>query len=435
MRLRTFGVRLTATVSTVLFVACPTSASAVIALKPIHLEPSHHIAWEADKSTGGDVCTVESHDECQSLKSTTEAGGFDYPDSVAADPRTGNMFVAEIDDDRVQELTAAGAFVSMFGGDVNKTSDKSASARQAERDVCTAASEDACGAGVGGTAIGLLDEPASVAVDPETGDFYVLEIAAGDLRVDKYTRDGRFLWRIGKDVNLTTRANLCTAQEIDLAGARCGGGRENSSDSTEHGAFKFANQSGDLLAAGGPENLLYVGDEHRVQVFGSNGEWKREILLASLSAQPHSSIVALALQRSGDLYVVYRVGPVENYLPTEHANIVRKFNPHGDQVAEYPIRARSPVSVDSINGLAIDPYGRLALIGVDVGPPPNGRFGLLLNAATGRLISEFTPPVDDDGIAFNGEDELYFATAVDQEVAVYAPALPEDLAIEPVGGF
>ena len=64
-----------------------------------------------------------------------------------------------------------------------------------------------------------------------------------------------------------------------------------------------------MLAVGGPEDLLYVGDEHRVQEFkASNGEYKSEIPLTSISAEPESKVVALAVDATGDVYLAYGVG-------------------------------------------------------------------------------------------------------------------------------
>jgi hypothetical protein len=319
------------------------------------LVPASHIGWRADRTTGGSICTVASGDECQRSAPTSAAGGFNYPDSVAVDPRTGHVYVAEITNDRVQQLTATGAFVSMFGLDVNRAT------------------------------AGQMDSPESIAVNPLTGAAYVLLLGPGGFHLERFTREGKFVWRVD--------------------------------------ALKFANQSGDLLAVGGPEKLVYVGDEHRVQVFGVDGSWKREIPLASLSAAPQSSVVALALAPSGELYLVYRAGAAESYLPSERANVVRKFNPRGEQVAEYTVAARSAGALDSIDGMALDRSGELAVIGVEAGAGASARFGLLLNARTGTPIGEFTPPIDNDGIAF-GDGALYVTTAVDQEVVVYAPAPP-----------
>ncbi|MFZ1154377.1 MAG: hypothetical protein WAN93_05670, partial [Solirubrobacteraceae bacterium] len=130
---------------------------------------SAHFGWKVDESSKGNACAVASADRCRPAVPSHSAGGFIYPGSVATDPRTGNIYVADIDNYRVQEMTAAGAFLSMFGWDVNKTKDRQRGATQAEKNVCTAASGDLCTAGVPGTAAGQLSYPSSVAVDPVTG--------------------------------------------------------------------------------------------------------------------------------------------------------------------------------------------------------------------------------------------------------------------------
>ena len=418
--MRALGSRLIAVVALVFLMAHLTLDGSAYASTPAGLAPSAHIGWQANKTTGGNVCAVASYDECQVSKQSGGAGGFDYPAAAAIDPKTGNVYVAEVNNARVQQITAQGAFVSMFGWDVNETNDRRAGATQEEKNVCTAASKDVCKAGVAGKGAGQLDSPGSVAVDPLTQDVYVLEIESGDVRVDKYTREGRFLWRVGKGVNLTTKGNLCRAREIE-AGVRCGAGALNSSESLERGAFKFAQEPGDLLAAGGPEDLLYVGDEHRVQVFAPDGSWRREILLSSISAKPASSVVALALQASGALYLVYRVGNGETELPSEQADVVHRFNPSGEQVAEYLVGGGSPGASESINAMAVGQSGQFAVMGVKLGGSSPGRFGLLYGAGMGAGWTRFVSPADNDGIAFSGDGELYVTTAIDQEVAVYDP--------------
>lgn len=408
-------------------------AHAVGTTAPITLVPSIYSGWEVDKTTGGNICTVASEHRCQSRsRASGGAGGFNYPGSVAADARTGDVYVADIANNRVQELTARGAFVAMFGWDVNRTNDGRVGAERAEKNVCTAASGDVCTVGVPGTAAGQLSSPVSVAVDPATGDVYVLEINAGDFRVDKYTSDGRFVWMIGKHVNRSTGGNICTAREIERARVRCGPGSESASGSTEPSAFKCSQQSGDLLVVGGPGNLLYIGDEQRVQVFGTDGRWKRNIVLASLSSEAHSSVLALTVDASGDLYLVYRAGAIGTYLPAERANIIHRFNSRGEQVAEYTVNAKRPGAWDTISGVAVDRSRRLAAIGVEAGIGAAPRFGLLYDANTGALISGFIPPSDNDGVAFNGAGDLYVAATDDHEIVAYAPAPLAELVTGPV---
>jgi hypothetical protein len=75
---------------------------------------------------------------------------------------------------------------------------------------------------------------------------------------------------IGKEVNETRKDDLCTATSKDT----CGPGVMTESGSSQPGGFGFAQFDGDLLAVGGPEDLLYVGDDQRVQEFDAQGEWK-----------------------------------------------------------------------------------------------------------------------------------------------------------------
>jgi hypothetical protein len=388
---------------------------------------SSYIGWNADAATGRNVCTVASYDECQSRIRSGRAGGFNYPYSVAVNSRTGNFYVAEIENHRVQELKANGAFVSMMGWKVNQTKDKEPKASQAEKNVCTAASHDVCSAGSAGRSADQMDSPASVVVDQDTGDLYVLQIGVGDFRVDKYAQDGRFIWRVGLEVNLVTRGNLCKASEVQRAEVRCGAGAPNVSQNLRHGAFKFPNQSGNLLAVDGPKHLLYVGDEHRVQIFSTNGKWKGEIPLVSISALPHSSVVALALSATGELYLVYRVGKMETYSPNEHANIVYEFNLKNELAKKYLVKAGGSNTIDSINAIATDRLGRLAVLGVAVGGDAPGRFGLLYDSIAGNLITGFTPPIDNDGVAFNNDDDLYVATAIGHQIVIYTTTVASAL--------
>ena len=121
----------------------------------------------------------------------------------------------------------------------------------------------------------------SIAVDPTNDDFYVAEIVAYDKngggrfgeRVQKFSAGGQFILEIGKDVNETTGGNLCSREE-EIAGTKCKGPLGETTPEggdTEPGAFGFDESGGGMLTVGGPEDLLYVGDEHAVQEFRPNG--------------------------------------------------------------------------------------------------------------------------------------------------------------------
>ena len=425
------GLLVAAVFAATAFAAGGVGVPATFGAAPIKLVVSRHIGWEVNKTTRGKICAVASNDECQSRKPSREAGGFEYPSSVATNVKTGNLYVTDLDNFRVQEFTATGTFLSMFGWGVNETKDKQAGAAQWERNVCTAVSGDLCKAGALGGAAGQLSYPSSVTVDPITGDVYVLELGVG-VRVDKYTADGRFLWMIGKDVNQTTKGNFCSEREIVESSVKCQVGESNGSDSLEPGAFKSAQQYGDLLAVGGPEHLLYVADEHRVQEFDTEGKWKREILLVSISSEPEANVATLAVDKSGDVYLVYQVPSLETGTHVEAGETIRKFNRRGEQVALFSVNPRRSSAIIHIDGIAMDSAGLMAVIGAEADVTFAKRFGLLYDAQTGLLMSEFAPPSDDDGLTLGSKDDLYVAATDDQEIAAYVPAPLMELVTSPV---
>jgi hypothetical protein len=350
-----------------------------------------HIGWEVDMTTKGNLCTVTSEHVCQPGRESGEPGGFADPRGVAvqtdpASARPGDIYVADSSNNRVQELTAGGGFVSTFG--------------------------------VKGSAAGQFSDPESVAVDPAAGNVYVTE--AGNLRVDEYTPDGAFVWMAGREVNETkdktsgaseTERNLCTAASLEV----CTHGVQAPAGSTEHAAFHFANR-GNVLAAGGPEDLLYVGDEHRVQELKADGTWVREIPLA-----PGSRVAALAVDQTGDVYFAY-----------EGAGAVVELAPNGQPLMEFPVAPSEPNASVEILTLALDSSGHLAVTALEIGEFNSfaRQFGSLYNAGTSHRITEFTwfGP-GGEGIAFNGNGDLYAAAnpssdpnaGTGNEVRVYKP--------------
>jgi tripartite motif-containing protein 71 len=399
-------------------------------LSPVGYAMARHIGWRVDRFTHAGICVRSSGHECLSLMPSAEAGGFNYPSSVAVNPVSGDLYVADSTNYRVQRFTASGSFVSMFGWGVNLTQVLRSRSLLAARNVCTAKSGDRCTSGASGAAEGQLTYPTSVAVDPFSGDVYVLEVNSGDSRVAKYTADGRFVWSAGKGVNDKTGGNLCTGREVERSGAHCRAGAENPSERMEHEAFKFEPQYGDMLAVGGHEDLLYVGDEHRVQELDANGRWRGEVSLVSASAAPASIVSAVALDPEGELYLVYRTVRVVSGQPLEEADLVRRFDRAGEQVGEIRVLAGAPQAAVHIDGIAIDGAGRMAVIGVEVGPRFHARFGRLYELRSGRPIGEFQPPRDNNGLTFGADGDLYVAATDSQEVVIYAPGPPASLLME-----
>jgi hypothetical protein len=429
------GLPLAAMTALVLVLIGATAADAATA--PIKEVLASHIGSEVDQTTNGKICTIASGHPCQPAKPSGEPGGFQDvgtfsgANSIAVAPNK-NLYVADPGNHRVQELTATGEFVLMFGQNVNKKGGN----------LCTAVEQSECQAGTEGRAPGRFGFPQSVAVDPTSGDVYVAELVfsgTGEFgaRVQKFTAEGVFILEIGKDVNETTKGNLCTLEEIAKAGVKCKGPAERPGGSPyewggEAGAFNFFGASGEggILTVG-HTGILYAGDEHRVQEFDAEGKPVGEIRgsLEAVSAAPEYRVSALTVDELGDVFLVYR-----NASPS---TVVREFDPSGKEIKTFTLSAHtreepgvSGVELE-IRQVALDPAGRLAVVeteryrvGVEERSVSRGSF-YEVGAGSLRLITEFTDEFTrpfgieaSADIVFDGE-ALYAAGG--NEVDLYVP--------------
>jgi hypothetical protein len=412
-RKTTIGLILAATVMLALLSAA--TAGAAVSTK---LLSSSQFGWNVNKTKieaaapqkERNLCTFASKDTCQSGEISHEAGGFEYDYSVATDPTSGNVYVADNNNSRIEEFTAGGEFILMFGWKVDATTGGN---------ICTAASGDKCGEGESGTGLAeQLSGPQDVAVDPETHNVYVLELF--HKRIDEYTPGGKFVLMIGGNVNKTkveasaseAARNLCTA----ASGDKCGEG-EFAPSGPARGAFRAypAQARGNLLAVGGPEHLLYATDEGRVQELASSGEWKGEIPLAAVS--PTARPTALVIDLAGDIYVAAK----ESVSPYAQIGGIHELDGEGKPVAGFDESEAGQIKT-VVHALALDSAtGRLAVI---EGDENSGKQGNLYDGA-GTRLSNFEPSGGMgfvEGLAFNVQDELYAADAGHQDVEMYAPA-------------
>jgi hypothetical protein len=260
-------------------------------------------AYGADPPFFWERCPSES--QADFLESP--AGPCSVPRGVAADPASGNVFVVDQTNNRIQEFTPWGGFVRAFGWDVApEGAPGDTPANQLE--TCTAT----CQGGVGGHGAGQLASGRGVDID-SAGGLYLVDVP--DRRVQKFDVSGptvQFEWMIGKGVEQgpLNPGDICTATDI-AAGDDCGGG----GDGTGPGQFFWVNVSGwaegeirgDTVAvdrkgtASAADDRVYVGDQKRIQVFDVDGEYLDELSLTE-SSNPGTLAVD---QASGDLYFAY----------------------------------------------------------------------------------------------------------------------------------
>jgi hypothetical protein len=192
-----------------------------------------------------DICTASSG--CVAALRSSAAGGMNRPADLTL--YEGKVFVADIDNHRVDVFSEEGEFEYAFGEKVNATD---------ESNICTGAS--GCQVGVSSSAgEQSLIEPTGVVATNEL--IYVTDYEMD--RVDAYEVNGVFEGAFGREVG-TNGANLC----FKVFGG-CHVGRV----SPESGAVW-----GPISISVAGEGLVAVGDEgnHRVDIFeASNGAFIR----------------------------------------------------------------------------------------------------------------------------------------------------------------
>jgi hypothetical protein len=402
------GRRIATTLASLLVIAPALAAPALAGEPPIKEIVAAYIGFEVNALTNGNLCTVASGDECQPGKQSGKADGFSSARGIAGAPN-GNVYVADSSNHRVQEFTATGRFVLMWGKKVNKNG----------ADICTSAEESQCQAGEESSEPGVFAEGVlALAVDPTSGDVYVSDKSFSSglsgTRIQKFTSNGEFLSEIGREVNETTKGNFCTRQEELGKGVKCAGPKlyEPSAEPAEPGSFGVISS----LAVGGPEDRLYVDEKRGLQEFDGEGqpvgEPARAISsrLVELHATEGASIV---VDKSGDIFL------------SNFSNVIRRFDPSGKET-EIRLNARTAGAEARADDLALDGHGRLAVLENESEGTAFRKQGTLYSIGTGRLtaVSDFSVPagLQVNGMGINGSDELYLiATQPGHEAVAYEP--------------
>jgi hypothetical protein len=226
------------------------------------------------------------------------AGQIKGAAGVAVDRSTGNLYVSDRYNYRIDKFASSGAFLFGWGWFVN------ASEPLNELQTCTVATGCRTGnarPGAGGFSgegpQGIAVDDNSPVGDPSSGDVYVVDWEA--FRVEKFDPEGKFLLMFGGEVNEGKDATPgATAAEKDVcaAGEKCTSGVQGAAD----GQFEWAFLPHGIVAVG-PNGRVYVGDKARVEVFEPSGAWSGNISLASLSTE--GKVTSLAVNSAGDVFV------------------------------------------------------------------------------------------------------------------------------------
>jgi hypothetical protein len=323
----------------------------------------------------------------------TGAGQVRGAYGLAVDQASGDLYVADQRNVRIDKFDGSGNFLFAWGWGVADSAE--------EPQTCTTS----CEPGIPGAGSGTYAEEGSrgVAVDNDPlsasyGDVYVVDWE--NFRVEKFDSSGQFLSMFGGGVNKTTSGDVC------VAGESCGAGTEGAAD----GQFEWSYQ-GSYIAVG-PGGRVYVGDRARIEVFEPSGAWREDVSLSALSST--GQVTELAVDSAGDMFV-----------KDSEAAGVRVFEPNG---AERPTQL-DPGS-ETVEALAIDASGDLFV------SDSTGGFHVAEYDSSGKEVASFGSDalVSVYSMAFSSTlDELYAYGFIDSEgdlaISVITPPPPGPLLV------
>jgi NHL repeat len=179
---------------------------------------------------------------CQGGIAGSGAGQLENYTAVATDS-SGDVYVADEANERIDEFSAAGAFIKAYGWGVSDGA--------SQFETCTTT----CQAGIQGGAAGQLFIPWGVATD-SSGDVYVSDL--GNERIDEFSAAGAFIEAYGSGVSDgASRFETCTTT-CETGGASGG-----------DGAGALANPDG--IATDPSGNVYVAGDDNRIDEFSAAG--------------------------------------------------------------------------------------------------------------------------------------------------------------------
>lgn len=310
-------------------------------------------------------------------RSGENAGEFAQPVGVGVDETSGEVYVVDRNNARVDKFASEGEFQLAWGADVAHGGET--------LEVCTTR----CFAGETGAASGQFSFPEGVAVnnDPFTSSFqdvYVYDVR--NSRVQKFDSTGAFLLMFGGAVNQGTKGNVCRAEET------CQEGTEGA------GPGEFLSHGGNSIAIDA-SGTVYVGDENRIQMYDGEGIFESEVPLPGAGR-----VEQLAVDGSGDIYV-----------KSSELSGVREYDGTGAEMAPVRDEAGNP------SALAIGTAEELYVVDEQA-----GRHHILEFDAAGDQVASFdSRPESTSGSAslayYKATKELYVLSSESVRV-VTAPA-------------
>jgi len=229
---------------------------------------------------------------------------FSLPWGIAINKTSGNVYVSDTGNNRIEEVSSAGEFVQAFGWGVADG--------KAELEVC----KTACKAGKAGSEPGQLDEPMGLTVDSH-GDVWVANV--GSSHVEEYSEAGVFISQVGSHGSgngQLSEPRGITVDEGELYVTDTGNDRveefaPNGSYLAQFGSK--GSKGGQLseptgIAANATSGDLFVSDagNERVEEFSPAGKYLAEFGTYGAEKNEFHDPTGIAINAEGELYVADR---------------------------------------------------------------------------------------------------------------------------------
>jgi hypothetical protein len=242
-----------------------------------------------DGASSFETCTST----CKAGLQGRGAGQLYVPTSVATDS-SGDVYVADSDNIRIDEFSAGGAFIKAYGWGVSDGA--------SQFETCTGT----CQAGIAGHGVGQLYGPEGVATD-SSGDVYVADY--GNARIDEFSAAGTFIKAYGWGVS-------DGAKQFETCTSKCQGGSDGEQAGQLYGPEGVATDpSGDVYVADSGQTRIdeFSAAGAFIKAYGwgvSDGAKQFETCtskcqagLSGGGAGSFNSPHGVATDRSGDVYV------------------------------------------------------------------------------------------------------------------------------------
>jgi DNA-binding beta-propeller fold protein YncE len=301
---------------------------------------------------------------------------FSVVSAVAVDPSSGNVYVVDKYNNRVQKFASNGTFISKWGG-----------------------------YGIGEE---RLNAPSGIAVDPSSGNVYVVDTYNG--HIQKFTSDGKFIAMWGEHGRSGERLNAPSGIAVDpSSGNVYVVDRYNAEIKkfTSNGTFitkwgSYGKNDGQLNAPSGisadASGNIYIADtgNNRVQKFSSNGTFITKWGSYGKNDGQLKFPSSISLDDSGNVLVA-----------DTYNNRIQKFSKDGTFITKWGSYGDADGQFNAPSGIAVDPSENMI-----VADAHNGRIQKF--SKDGTFITKWGSPDLPAGPRNLDQVKLPFSVAVDK---------------------